>query len=235
MKEKNKILYIYAGLIVFIFLLVIIPDTKFDDPWNKATNEFQEAMKYTDKAKQSEVFKKSIDAMISLTHIHPYHARLYNMLGFMYLATGNWDSCIANQAIAIKLGSGGLVNQVEFQAADMLINATISKAQGYIKNRDTTGCMNVFRQSLSIIPDNQQLLKITGGFFTEIIQPDSSLKYLQSSAKYNPNDPEVLYLIGYSYYLKNVTDSAKTYLSKAIALHSNYEQAVNLLNKINNK
>jgi tetratricopeptide (TPR) repeat protein len=234
-KEKNTILYIYAGFIIFIFLLVVIPDTKFDDPWNKAVTEFQDAIKLTDKVKQTEIFKNSINVLNYQIHEHPYHARLYSMLGFMYLATGNWDSCIANQVKAIKIGSGGLVNQVEFKAADMIVNATVSKAQYFLNANDSIGCMNVFRHSLSLIPENQTLLKITGGFFTEFGQPDSALKYLYPSAKINPRDPELLYLLGYSYFMKNIPDSAKFYLSNAITINSNYEQAKNLLNKINSK
>jgi tetratricopeptide (TPR) repeat protein len=234
-KEKNSILYIYAGFIFFIFILVVIPDTKFDDTWSVATTEFQDAIKISDKVKQAEIFNNSINVLIQQIHKHPYHARLYSMLGYMYLIIGNWDSCISNQAIAIKKGSGGAVNQVEFKAMDMIINATVNKAQAFLRMKDSIGCMNVFKHSLSIIPENQQLLKITGGFYTDFAMPDSSLKYLYSAIKYNPNDPEVLYLLGYSYYLKNVPDSAIIYLSKAVAVNSNYEQAKNLLNIIKNK
>jgi tetratricopeptide (TPR) repeat protein len=234
-KEKNLILFVYSGLIIFIFLLVVLPDSKFDDPWNTATVEFQDAIKLTDKQKQSEIFKNSIDVLIKQIHIHPYHARLYSMLGYMYLITGNWDSCISNQSMAIKLGSGGLVNQIEFKAAEIIINATVNKAKKLLKMKDTLGCMNTFRHSLSIIPQNQKLLKFTGGFFSDFRQPDSSLKYLYASAQYNNKDPEVMYLLGYSYYLKNNPDSAKIYLSGAIAINSNYTQAKNLLNKLISK
>jgi len=161
---------------------------------------------------------------------HPYHARVWHLLGKYYLAKENWDSCIYAEKKAIELGSGGVVNQVEFMAADNL-NLALQKKLNLASSLDTS-LLFIKEAELSKF-DNFVLDKFRGMLYSKYKMPDSSIVYFKKYIVTYPDDGYVLMKIAENYMRKNDKKNAELFLNKAKLYEGENPQLDSLSNKIN--
>jgi hypothetical protein len=199
------------------------------DEWNKGIIHVENSLNIRDPELSEKELEKGGDIIKAQNLIHPYHARVWHLLGKYYLAKKSWDSCIYAEKKAIELGSGGIVNQVEFMAADNLnlalqeilnLNSGLEGSLLAIKNAEVKGF------------DNFVIDKFKGMVYSKFKNQDSAIFYLKRFNNNVPDDGYALMKISENYIRKNDSINAKLYLEKAKEIEIGNPQIDSLIKKI---
>jgi tetratricopeptide (TPR) repeat protein len=236
-KENNlsveeKIRFYFLPVVAVVFILIIwfkLYSPIVIDEWNKGIIHVEKSVKISDKKLSTSELEKGGDILKKQNRLHPYHARVWHLLGKYYLIKEKWDSCIYAEKKAIELGSGGIVNQVEFMAADNL-NLALQQQLNNIKNLDSS-LMAIKHAELKSF-DNFIIDKFKGLVFSKFKQQDSAIFYLNKFLKIAPEDGYVLIKLSENYVYKNDKKNAELYFKKAIKIEKDNPRIDSLKIKI---
>lgn len=229
--RKHPAVVLYTSYIVGLLLLITIPRINFNNEWDKIGLQYQEAMKISDPSTRSQEMTRLLNQMLVVNQKYPNHSRLMLNTSYMYYNLGMLDSAIELSKRALQKGGGGTVNQIEPQAYDIILKATIQKANIQFANKDTTAALNTFKYSNSFI-NHPFLNKTIGAFYANYDSPDSAIQYLYRSYSKGSPDSELFYLVGLSYHKKNNIDSALIFLKESLVINPNNQLSKDLMNKI---
>lgn len=199
------------------------------DKWNLGNYYIERALRVKNSDSTAMLLEKGGSIIKEENHKHPYHARVWHLLGKYYLLKENWDSCIYAEKKAISLGSGGIVNQVEFTAADNLNQALQNKLNN-TKSIDTA--LQFIKDAEMPNFDNFVLDKFKAMVFSKFKQPDSSILYFKKYSSIYPNDSYVLMKISENYVRKNDKTNAEIFFKKAEPFEKNNPKLDTLRKKI---
>ena len=228
MKKPQQ--FLVPGLMLFIFLyLWFVPGPVVIDPWWEAAQLMDSASNMTNGAQQFATFEKAGSELKRLSAQHPYHARLRFFLSGYYLNTGQLDSAIAEAKEAVRLGSGGIVNSVDGDARNLLVSATLKKAQPLIDKRDFNAAYQVLHDSYTLAPRDKTLLVTLGNTCVEKNDNDCAGQYFEEALKVDPQNAEIYMVLGKIAKSQGRIPKAIEYLEKAIALNPKLSEAKNSL------
>jgi len=231
--RRHPAVVIYASLLIIFVGIIITPKLDFNNPWNVIANKFEAAKKISDPNARNQVFVESLREMIELRDKFPYHGRLYLNTAYLFFSAGMMDSAIHNSSKALELGGGGTVNKIDQMAFDIFTKATIQKAGSYFSKGDTANSLLTFKKSLYMMPTNPAISRIIGNFYANFGSTDSAFRYLANAQKFAPNDADIYYSIGLSYFRLKKFDSAQIFLNYSLKINPNYQNSKELLNQIN--
>lgn len=251
--KKRNMAYIGFGIVVLIFIFIWIePGMKgFEDPWYTAIKMVDSSRKVTDESQKIRLLEEGGSQLKKLAALHPYHARVHHYLGIYYTYKQDWDSAITEQTKAIELGSGGLVNNVEYDAHRELIFAIFSKANAFAEKKQLDSAIEYYNKAimesgrLRLSKKTEELmghvnynLSIAymqkGNTFLEMKNLDSALVYFEKSVAINPRMADAFNNIGTIYSKMNNQEKALEYFNKALAVDPENKNALNNMNAIKN-
>jgi tetratricopeptide (TPR) repeat protein len=195
--QKSVILSLIPAILAGIIFLLAWTEPNVDlmDPWYRALNKMNKALKM--KKDDPEKYKKLMDEagaqFEELVEKHPYHAKLRMLNGYYNMNIGNTEKAISELKVSIDKGKGGIVNQIEYQAGDMLTqvvinetNAMISKAKKE-NNKDLVIKANkMLEELLPYAPHNPNMHFQYGLTFSELGEPYKALEQYEKAIKINP-------------------------------------------------
>jgi tetratricopeptide (TPR) repeat protein len=228
-----SIVFSVGTLLGFLLLWTKALKPEVEDPWMKGLRLTSLSTEISSPGEKSQLLKQAEEVLKEAVSQHPYHARIWFIYGFYFLQKQMWDSVIACERKAIELGKGGQVNQVEFEASDMLCYAVSMKLNS-IKDKNGYEPVSVLKSSEVNDFDNRCLIKLQGAAYTNLGQTDSALFYLNRAASMQP-DAEVYFNIALNYLKKGIKEKAIEELNKALSLNKDYEPAKTMLQKISIK
>ncbi|MFI5133710.1 MAG: tetratricopeptide repeat protein [Chitinophagales bacterium] len=164
---------------------------------------------------------------------HPYHARVHYLYGFYWFARTNWDSAISQEKEAIRIGAGGVVNQVEYKAQDMLNSALGNKVMPLINTANYKEAFEELKKAETPNLFNPDLDSYKGIIYSRQGNPDSALSCFHRFKESNPKDVNNLTNIAISYNQKSMRDSARIYINQALKLEPNNENAKRIDSQLN--
>jgi tetratricopeptide (TPR) repeat protein len=249
--KKRNIAFIGFGIVVLFYIFIWIePGMKgFEDPWYTAIKMVDSSRKVTNESQKAKLLEEGGSQLKKLATIHPYHARVHHYLGIYYTYKQDWDRAIAEQSKAIELGSGGLVNNVEYDAHRELIFAIFSKANAFAEKKQLDSAIEFYNKAvnesgrLRLSSKTAELmghvnfnLSIAymqkGNKYLEMNNLDSALVYFEKSVAINPRMADALNNMGTIYSKMNNQAKALEYFSKALAIDPENKNALNNLNAI---
>lgn len=186
---------------IAIFLLAWVDyGVEVKDPWYKELDKVNEALtirkENPEKAKQ--LLDEAGEGLKALTEKHPYHAKLRMLYGYYAMNVGNLDLALEELKIAIDKGKGGIVNQIEYQAGDMLTNVVINKTNKMFKKAKKT--------------NNKSILEEANNFLI------NHLEYANHNANYH-------YQLGLSYQNLNDLENTVKHYNEALKRNPKHENA----------
>jgi tetratricopeptide (TPR) repeat protein len=231
----KKTSIVLAGLTFTVFLLVwtraIKPDLK--DNWNKALELINSSTRSSNESDKTHLLANAHSLLSDLAVKHPYHARVWLIYGYYFIQKKMWDSVIACEKKAIELGKGGIVNQVEFDAADALCYALSMKIDStQLKNPDQT--IALLKKAEVKGFENRCLIKLQGAVYTNFNKTDSALVFLSKAATMQP-DADVYFNIALNYLRNGDKNAALQNVRKALEINKDHESAKKLLQEISNE
>lgn len=249
--RRRKLTLIALAVIVLIFAFVWVePGMKnFEDPWYTGIRLVDSSRKVTDEKLKLKLLEEGGSMLRSLAAKHPYHARVHHYLGIYYSISQQWDSAITEQSKAIEIGSGGLVNNVEFDAHRELIFALFSKANDFSgKNQldsaikyygravDESGKVRLTNKTAELMGHVSNNLSIAymqkGNAALAQGSLDSALAYYEKSVAITPQRADALNNIGTVYSKKGNQAKAMEYFSKALSIDPENKNAANNMKAI---
>lgn len=207
------------AFIIFLFLWFKPYEVKLIDPWFDAIPLIDSAKKVNDPILKEKILSQAGQLMGEQVRKHPYHARVHFLYGYYWFQRQNWDSVIFHQKEAIRLGAGGTVNQIEYEAQNMLNSALINKVMGLCTEGKYNQAFETVEKSRTANMVNPDLMKFKGLIYSREGKADSALVYLLKYNKTNPNDADNLSNIGIAYAQRNRRDSALIYIEKALQIN----------------
>lgn len=251
--KKRNIAFMGFGIVVLIFIFIWIePGMKgFEDPWYTAIKIVDSSRKVTDVSQKARLLEEGGSQLKKLAALHPYHARVHHYLGIYYTYRQDWDSAITEQAKAIELGSGGLVNNVEYDAHRELIFAIFSKANAFAEKKQLDSAIEYYNKAvkesgrlrlssktaelMGHVNNNLSIAYMQkGNTFLEIKNLDSALVYFEKSVAINPRMADAMNNIGTIYSKMNNQEKALEYFTKALAIDPENKNALNNMNALKN-
>jgi tetratricopeptide (TPR) repeat protein len=229
---EEKLRYYSLPVVSILVILTIWFQLYFPfiiDDWNLGKLHVERSEQIKDPVQAENELEKGGAILRKQATIHPYHARVWHLLGCYYLVKGNFDSCIIAEKKAIDLGTGGIVNQVEFIAADNL-NLALQKKLNLITNLDTS--LIVIKNAELKDFDNFVIDKFKGMIFSKYKQPDSCIFYFKKYLINAPEDAYVLLKITENYIKLSDKKNAEFYLKKVEKLEKGNSRIDTLKNKI---
>jgi len=180
---------LFIALVIFGFVWIDI-DVDLKDPWYRAAAKVQQSNSIKDKKEKLELLEEGGQELRELVAQHPYHARVHYLLGYYYVQSQKWDSAIAELKIAIEKGKGGIVNQVDLEAKNMLKAPILNRTNEYINSKQIYKARESNDEGIALNP-TEPLFWLQGGMIHEQIgQTDSALIYYEKSFKLNPNNED---------------------------------------------
>jgi tetratricopeptide (TPR) repeat protein len=167
---------------------------------------------------------------------HPYHARVHFLLGFYYLTAQKYDSAMTELKVAINKGKGGLVNQVEFQAADLLASAALQKSVRQYQNGKQKAARNTLIGAIEYHTRSPQLFGQLGMYYHQSNMLDSARRYYRKALRLDPklqparsNYANMEFFFGTRELKKNNINKAVNHYKKAFEYGN---ENADLMNKI---
>jgi len=218
-------------LVVFLFLW-FAPHVTLEDSWNEGVNLVNASRVINDPATKQATLDKAGVVIKDVVRLHPYHARAHFFLAYYYDDAGDYDAAIAEAKEAIRLGSGGTVNQVEHIARDVIVDASIKKAKPLTARKDYAGARRILEDAYAIQPASRSLLTALGNLAALEQSWDSEQKYFGQLLEIDPKDDETWFVMARIALARNRTPEALGYLEKSVALNPNRAAAQDLLSKL---
>lgn len=218
-------------LVVFLFLWFAPPVT-LEDSWNEGVNLVNASRVIDDPATKQATLDKAGVVLKDVVRLHPYHARAHFFLAYYYDDAGDYDAAIAEAREAIRLGSGGTVNQVDDIARDVLVVASIKKAKPLTARKDYAGARRILEDAYAIKPSSQSLLTALGNLAAIEQSWDAAQKYFGQLLEIDPKDDETWFVMARIAVARNRIPEAIGYLEKSVALNPNRAAAQDLLSKL---
>ena len=215
-------------IIFFIWTERYVP-TVIDD-WYLGVNLVDSAGKASNPVVKKNLMDQGGFILKRQVTLHPYHARVWFLYGHYFLVNNKWDSCIYAEKKAIELGAGGVVNSVEFIAAEHLNYALDRKLRG-MHNLDSS--INVINNAITPTFENTTIDKIEGFTYFNHNQNDSSIFYLERFNSKVKNDFDALHLLAWSYYRKGMKDKAIFFATEAKKIKNDNPDVNKLLAALN--
>jgi tetratricopeptide (TPR) repeat protein len=219
-----------AGILFFIWFEIYKP--KIVDDWYRGAILVDSANKITDPTARKILMDEGKAILKQQVSLHPYHARVWFLYGHYFLVNNNWDSCIYAEKMAIKIGAGGVVNNVEYVAADHLNYALGQKLQG-IHNLDSS--IREIDSAFTPNWENVILYKYKGFTYYNYKQYDSSSVYLERFYGKVKNDFDAILILAYSYTQKGDKDKALYYAMEAKKIKNDNADINNLITRLNTR
>jgi tetratricopeptide (TPR) repeat protein len=163
--------------------------------------------------------------LAELIRLHPYHARVHHFYGYYWLIRRNWDSVIYQEKEAIRIGAGGVVNPVEYEAQELLNEALDKKVTPLINTGKYNEALVVLENAKTPNMINPEIDNYRGIIFSRQGNSDSALACFIRYKQSNPKDANNLANISISYLQKNNRDSARKYINDALKIDPNNAQA----------
>jgi len=183
----------------------------------------------TNQAQQLATLEKAGSELNRLVALHPYHARIHFFLSVYDLNTGQLDSAIEQAKEAIRLGSGGIVNEVDGDARNVLVAATIKKAQPFIDKQNFKAAYQILHDSYPLATRQTNLLVALGNVCIQKNDFDCAIEYFDSAVKVDPKIAQIHLVLGNIARSQGRTAKAIEYLEKAVALDPKLSEAQNTL------
>jgi len=225
------------GIVLLVFIILWFKPYKFKlvDPWYEGMVLMDSASKATDIVQRNLLFDQAGKSLAEQVQKHPYHARVHYLYGAYWYNRQNWDSAIFQGKEAIRLGAGGLVNQIEFEAQKLLNAALVYKVMPLINSGNYNEAAGVLENAKTPNMVNPVIDKYRGIIYSRQGNPDSALACFLGYGASNPNDVDNLTNIGIIYAQKNRRDSAMIYINRALKLDPNNANAKLLNSQLNNQ
>jgi tetratricopeptide (TPR) repeat protein len=199
--QKKIIISLIPVTIAAILLLLAWTEPSKDlvkDPWYRTLDKMNEALKIRKEDPNSPKFQELMNQagteFSDLVEKHPYHAKLRMLNGYYLMNVGQPDSAISELKVAIDKGKGGLVNQIEFQAGDMLTQVAINKSEAMFKfardNKQPAIALqaNTFLKELvPYAPHNPNMHFQYGKSFAELGNYYKALENYEQAIRIQPN------------------------------------------------
>jgi tetratricopeptide (TPR) repeat protein len=226
MNNKKILVFVPFAIFVVLFLLAWTGrEVDLKDPWYRAVGILEEGRKEKDPELSAKLIDSSGRMLDDLLEKYPFHARVHFFKGFYFITKKNWDSAIVELKITIDKGKGGTVNQVEFQASKMLVNATINRANEMMKQKKIQHGINLMQDILEYAPRSVNLWNHAAYFHQSIQQLDSAIVYYNKALQIDPNfKPSKQNLVGIykmygNYYINlNKLAIARQYFERSLRI-----------------
>ena len=206
------------ALLVFMILWFKPYNINLKDPWYEGAVLIDSARKEIDTNRRKVLLNEAGKILTEQVQKHPYHARVHYLYGFYWFDRQNWDSTIFHQKEAIRLGAGGTVNQVEYNAQEILNVALGNKVTALLNSGRLKEAADAVEYAKTPEMFNPGIDKYRGIIYSRQGNSDSALFYLLRYKAVVPNDANNLANIAISYTQKNMRDSAQVYISQALKL-----------------
>jgi len=218
------------GAIIILFIWFEIYKPKVIDEWYKGVMLVDSSNKVTDPMLKKSLMESGGLILRQQVKLHPYHARVWFLYGYYFLRNDNWDSCIYAEKKAIELGAGGVVNNVEFIAADQL-NYALDRKLSKIRNLDSA--IKVLNDASTPNFENNYIYKIKGITYYNYNQIDSCNFYMERFYARAKNDFDVLYVLALVNSRKGIKDKAFFFATEAKKIRNDSPDIDRLIGQIN--
>jgi|GEM_PF-6190436 len=182
--------------ILFTILLVLVWSgwsVELEDPWYRAAGVIDSAArKIEDPLLKKQMIERGGSDILRLHEQHPYHPRVTYLAAFYYLNVGQLDRAIELADDAIDKGKGGLVNQIEFEAIELLAYAIIRKTDSLYSLGAKKQALSLFDIGLKYFPNHKDLAFKKGSIYHSMGLIDSALYYYDCSFKGGGDNPILL-------------------------------------------
>jgi tetratricopeptide (TPR) repeat protein len=216
--------FLLPGISLFclLFLFFDIYSPKVTDPWYAGSTLCSKANRTEDTALRNQYLNEGGTILLEQNRIHPYHARVWFLLGYYYLLKQDYDSAVYCQKQAVERGVGGIVNEVEYQATEMLNSALGNQlnAVGFSKEPS----LMLIAKATTYNFYNPVLEKYKGQVYANSGDFDLAVASLQKFLNSNPKDFTALYLLAVTYYNHGDKELAKEFAIKARKVNPNNEK-----------
>lgn len=206
------------SLIIFSILWFKPFNVNLKDPWYEGAQLIDSSRNVIDTNRRKVLLAEAGKILAEQVQKHPYHARVHYLYGFYWFDRQNWDSVIFQQKEAIRIGAGGIVNQVEFSAQEILNVALGNKVTALLNTGNLKEAADVLEYAKTPEMYNPGIDKFRGIIYSRQGNPDSALFCFLRYKSANPNDANNLTNIAISYNQKNMRDSAIVYINQALKL-----------------
>lgn len=196
-KQKNIVLSLVPAFVAgIIFLLAwTTPNVDLKDPWYRALDDLNEGIQLRQESPEraKDKFEKAGEQFEKLVEEHPYHAKLRMLYGYYFLNTGNIDKGVEELKVAIDKGKGGIVNQIEFKAGDMLTQAVVNQTNAMLKKAKEENKPELIKEVneylaglVEYAPHNPNMQFQYGLSFAQMGNPYKALEYYEKAIRLNP-------------------------------------------------
>ena len=205
---------------LFIFMIIWFKpyNVNLKDPWYEGAILIDSARKEIDTNQRKALLVAAGKILTEQVQKHPYHARVHYLYGFYWFDRQNWDSTIFHEKEAIRLGAGGTVNQVEYNAQEILNSAIGNKVTALLNSGRLKEAADVLEYAKTPEMFNPGIDKYRGIIYSRQGNSDSALFCFLRYKEAIPNDANNLANIAISYNQKNMRDSALVYINQALKL-----------------
>lgn len=230
--KPDKIYAASSAVIVVLFLITwnqwYKPVVK--DPWQVGVELVDSAQKIQDSAVRNQLMDDARDRFYHLVQVHPYHARLWLQKGYYHLRRQEWDSTVLCQKKAIELGHGGMINAIEFDAAQIMVSALTQKFQAEML--DSSRIFPIIDSCEVAGFDNYKLNWLRGVVKNQYRNFREGSYWLERAYKLKPRDFDNLYHYGYSLAMLGQRDQAIGILRQAQALQPENQNVKSLISNL---
>ena len=222
------------SLVIFCILWFKPFNVNLRDPWNEGGLLLDSANKISDPNQRTLLIEQGGKKLAEEIKKHPYHARVHFMYGIYWHMVQNWDSAIFQQKEAIRIGAGGVVNQVEFGAQAMLNSALETKVTPLL-NSNLKEALDVLENAKTPEMYNPLIDNYKGIIYSRQGNIDSALHCFLRYNAAKPNDAGILASIASTYNQKNMKDSALIYINQALKIDPNNANANFIKSQLNSQ
>ncbi|HNB81946.1 MAG TPA: tetratricopeptide repeat protein, partial [Chitinophagaceae bacterium] len=184
-----------------------------EHPWVVGDILCDSSKRVTDSTQRLVVLEKGGTILKQQLAMHPYHARVWAMLGHYYIQKKDWDSCIYSEKRALTIGHGSLVNSIEKMSNQYLSFALGQKLNPIFHMKDSA--MGIIQSAVVPGYENKLLDKFRGLVYVNCHEYPAAVQYLESYLKKFPNDYDALYAAIISYMNSGLLPQAREYLERA--------------------
>ena len=232
-KNRSSITYLHflplgISLLVFIIIWTNPLKIKIQDPWSEGALLIDSARNVKDTNQRNVLMEQARKKLAEQVRLHPYHARVHYFYGYYWLIRQNWDSVIYQQKEAIRIGAGGVVNPIEYDAQEMLNEALDKKVTPLIKQGKYDEALVVLENAKTPDIINPEIDEKKGIIFSREGNSDSALACFIRYKQSNPNDANNLANIAITYLQKNNRDSARKYVNDVLKKDPNNARALQI-------
>lgn len=231
---EDKIRYYslpFLGFFMLFFIWFEIYKPLVLNDWVKGTIILEGIKATKDPESQNLLLEQGRTILKEQLQKHPYHAQIWHLYGQYFNLKNQWDSCIYYEKKAIEIGVGGIVNQIEPQAADK-INYCLGMKLNLIYN-SLDSSLAAIKAAETPHYYNFMIDKFKGLVFSKYNQLDSSNFYFKRYLVTIPEDEDVLYKLSDNYFKQENKKEALFFIKKVKKLNKGNAKVDTLINKIN--